>query len=74
MGVLAHVHGQTWNSSALAASLQMAHTTARRYLDMLTGAFLVRQLPPWFEDIGKRQVKAPKAYIRDSGLLHSTTT
>ena len=69
--MVAHYHGQTWNSSEVGRSLQMAHTTVRRYLDLMTGAFLVRQLPPWFENVGKRVVKAPKVYLRDSGLLHA---
>ena len=71
LSMVAHCHGQTWNSSAIAGSMQVAHTTTRRYLDLLTGAYLIRQLPAWFENVGKRQVKAPKAYIRDSGLLHA---
>mgnify|MGYP001613505899 CR=1 FL=1 len=70
-GMLAHYHGQTWNASEIASSLGAAHTTTRHYLDILTGAFMVRQLPPWHENMGKRLVKAPKVYIRDSGLLHS---
>jgi len=69
--MVAHYHGQTWNSSEIAASLGVAHTTARDYLDLLTGAFVIRQLPPWFENIGKRVVRAPKVYVRDSGLLHA---
>src|SRR5712692_2268306 len=69
--MVAHVHGQAWNSSDVASSLGVAHTTARRYLDLLSGAFMVRQLPPWFENLGKRLVKAPKVFIRDSGLLHA---
>ena len=69
--MLAHFHGQIWNGSEIGASLGIAHTTTRRYLDILTGAFMVRQLPPWYENVGKRVVKSPKAYIRDSGLLHS---
>ena len=67
----AHFHGQIWNAAEFARSLGSSEPTARRYLDILTGAYLVRQLPPWFENIGKRQVKAPKIYVRDSGLLHS---
>lgn len=67
----AHYHGQAWNASEIAASLSIAHTTSRRYLDLLTGAFMIRQLPPWFENAGKRVVKSPKIYIRDSGLLHT---
>jgi uncharacterized protein len=68
--MLAHYHGQTWNASEVGRSLQMSHVTVQRYLDLLTDALLVRQLPPWFENVGKRLVKAPKVYIRDSGLLH----
>src|SRR3989344_5625822 len=70
-GMLAHYHGQTWNASEIASSLGTAHTTTHHYLDILTGAFMVRQLPPWYENMGKRLVKAPKIYIRDSGLFHS---
>ena len=69
--MLAHYHGQTWNSSKIARSLQVTHPTTRHYADLLTGAFLVRQLPPWFENAGKRIVKSPKVYIRDSGLFHT---
>lgn len=67
----AHYHGQIWNSSEIGKSLGIAHTTARDYLDLLTGALVVRQLLPWFENVGKRVVKSQKVYIRDSGLLHS---
>jgi hypothetical protein len=69
--MVAHYHGQTWNAAELARSLSTSENTARRYLDILNGAFMVRVLPPWFENLGKRQVKAPKVYLRDSGLLHS---
>ncbi|MBI5201023.1 MAG: ATP-binding protein [Elusimicrobia bacterium] len=69
--MLAHFHGQIWNGAELARSLGTSEPTARRYLDLLTGAFVVRQLQPWHENIGKRQVKAPKVYVRDSGLLHA---
>lgn len=69
--MLAHYHGQIWNASELGASLGVADTTVKRYLDILSGTFMVRQLQPWFANVGKRQVKAPKIYIRDSGLLHS---
>jgi predicted AAA+ superfamily ATPase len=69
--MLAHVQGQVWNAADLARSLGSKEDTARRYLDILEGAFLVRQLPPWFENVGKRLVKAPKVYIRDSGILHA---
>jgi predicted AAA+ superfamily ATPase len=69
--MLAHYHGQTWNSSALARSFGVAHTTVQRYLDILTETFMVRQLQSWHQNVGKRQVKAPTIYIRDSGLLHA---
>jgi len=69
--MLAHVHGQVWNASELARSMGTKEDTARKYLDILTGAFMVRQLPPWFENVGKRLVKAPKIYIRDSGIFHT---
>lgn len=68
--MLAHYHGQVWNAADPARSLGVAESTARRYLDLLTGVYMVRQLAPWHENIGKRQVKSPKIYIRDSGLLH----
>jgi predicted AAA+ superfamily ATPase len=68
--MLAHFHGQTWNGAELARALGVAQTTVRRYLDALTGALVVRQLQPWFANVGKRQVRSPKIYIRDSGLLH----
>lgn len=67
----AHYHGQTWNAAEFARSLGGTEHTARRYLDLLDGVFVVRQLLPWFENLGKRQVKAPKIYVRDSGLLHA---
>jgi predicted AAA+ superfamily ATPase len=69
--MVAHYHGQIWNSAELARALAVNESTVRRYLDLLSGVFMVRQLPPWFENLGKRQVKAPKVYIRDSGLLHT---
>jgi hypothetical protein len=69
--MLAHYHGQTWNAQELGRSLGLSDKTVRSYLDILTGTFMVRQLQPWFENIGKRQVKAPKIYLRDSGLLHA---
>jgi len=69
--MVAHYHGQIWNAAELARSLAVNESTVRRYLDLLTGVFMVRQLQPWFENLGKRQVKAPKVYIRDSGLLHT---
>jgi hypothetical protein len=69
--MIAHYHGQVWNAAELARSLGASEPTARSYLDTLTSMFLVRQLQPWFENLGKRQVKAPKVYVRDSGLLHT---
>ncbi len=69
--MLAHYHGQIWNASELSRSLGEAHTTVKRHLDLLTGALMVRQLQPWHENLGKRQVKSPKVYLRDSGLLHA---
>jgi hypothetical protein len=69
--MVAHYHGQLWNAAELARALAVSQPTVRRYLDLMTGVFMVRQLPPWFENLGKRQVKSPKVYIRDSGLLHS---
>jgi hypothetical protein len=68
--MVAHYHGQIWNASEIGRSLGEAHTTVKRHLDILCGALVMRQLPPWFENIGKRQVKSPKVYLRDSGLLH----
>ena len=69
--MVAHYHGQIWNAAEFGRALAVNESTVRRYLDLLSGVFMVRQLPPWFENLGKRQVKAPKIYIRDSGLLHS---
>lgn len=69
--MLAHYHAQTWNASELSRAMGLSDKTVRMYLDTLTGAFMVRQLQPWFENTSKRQVRAPKVYLRDSGLLHS---
>ncbi len=69
--MLAHYHGQVWNASGFAHSISTSQKTARRYLDILTDSFVARQLQPWFENLKKRQVKAPKVYVRDSGILHS---
>ena len=69
--MLAHYHGQTWNGSELARAFGVSHTTVRRYLDRMAGAYLVRELRPWWENLGKRVVKAPKVYVADSGLLHA---
>lgn len=69
--MLAHYHGQVWNASEFARSFGVADTTIRGYLDCLVSALVVRQLPPWHENIGKRQVRSPKVYVADSGLLHA---
>jgi predicted AAA+ superfamily ATPase len=68
--MLAHYHGAVWKASELARSLGTSEPTVRRYLDLLSGAFMVRQLPPWHENLRKRQVKSPKIYLRDTGILH----
>ena len=68
--MLAHSHGQIWNASEIARSLAISESSARRYVDLLTDLLMVRQLQPWFENLKKRQVKSPKLYVRDSGLLH----
>jgi hypothetical protein len=69
--MLAHVHGQLFNASQLGVALGgVAHTTVKRYLDLLVDAMLVRRLEPHFVNVGKRLVKSPKVYLRDSGLLH----
>jgi len=69
--MLAHVHGNVWNAADPARSLGLSQPTVRHYLDLLTSVFMVRQLAPWHENLAKRQVKAPKVYVRDSGLLHA---
>lgn len=69
--MLAHYHGQTWNASEFARSFGVADTTIRGYLDRLTSALVVTQLQPWHENLAKRQVKTPKVYIKDSGILHA---
>ena len=69
--MLAHYHGQTWNGSELARGLGVTEKTVRHYLDILIATFMVRSLPPWHANLGKRQVKAPKVYLCDSGLLHT---
>jgi predicted AAA+ superfamily ATPase len=68
--MLAHYHGQIWNAAEPARSLGVSEPTVRRYLDLLEGVFMVRQLQPWHANLKKRQVKSPKIYFRDSGLLH----
>lgn len=69
--MLAHYHGQIWNASELARSLGESYNTVNRHLDALTGALVIRQLQPWHANLSKRQIKSPKVYIRDSGLLHA---
>lgn len=69
--MVAHFHGQVLNVAELARALGSSEPTARRYLDILSGTYVVRPLPPWFENLKKRQVRSPKVYIRDSGLLHA---
>lgn len=69
--MLAHSHGQIWNAAPFATSLGISEPTVRRYLDILTSLFMVRQIQPWYANIKKRQVKAPKVYIRDTGVLNS---
>ena len=69
--MVAHYHGQVWNGSELGRAFGVAHTTVRRYLDLLVETYMVRLLPPWYENVGKRQVRAPKVYLEDSGLLHA---
>jgi len=68
--MLAHYHGQTWNAAEPARALGVSENTMRRHLDLLTDALVIRQLQPYFANIGKRQVKSPKVYVRDSGILH----
>jgi predicted AAA+ superfamily ATPase len=68
--MVAHYHGQVWNSAEPARALGVSESTTRRYLDLLTDAFMVRQLQPYYVNLKKRQVKSPKIYVRDSGLLH----
>lgn len=68
--MLAHYHGQTWNGAEAARSFGISEMTARRYLDILEGVFMIRLLQPWHANLHKRQVKSPKMYFRDSGLLH----
>ncbi len=72
--MIAHLHGQVLNVAEFARALGRSENTARHYLDVLSGTYVVRQLPPWHENLKKRQVKAPKIYVRDSGLLHALLT
>jgi predicted AAA+ superfamily ATPase len=68
--MVAHYHGQTWNAAEPARALGVNELTTRRYLDLLTDALMIRQLQPWHANLRKRQVRSPKVYVRDSGLLH----
>jgi len=68
--MLAHYHGQLWNAAEPARSLGINESTTRRYLDLLEGVFMMHQLQPWYANLKKRQVKSPKVYFRDTGLLH----
>jgi hypothetical protein len=68
--MLAHYHGQIFNASEIGNSLNLSHHTVQKYCDILSGTFMVRQLSPWYENIGKRQVKSKKLYFRDSGIFH----
>jgi uncharacterized protein len=69
--MVAHFHGGVWNAADFARALGASENTARHYLDILSGAWAVRVLQPWFENLGKRQLKSPKVYVRDSGVLHA---
>jgi len=69
--MMAHYHGQIWNASEIGRSLGVTQKTASHYLDILCGTYMIRRLLPWFENLKKRQVKAPKVYLRDSGVCHS---
>ena len=69
--MLAHRHGQLWNASELATSMAISVTAVNHYRDLLAGSFMIRVLPPWFENVGKRLVKSPRIFLRDSGIVHS---
>lgn len=69
--MLSHYHGQIFNASEVGNSLGLSHNTVKKYLDILTGTFMMRQLQPWYENIAKRQVKSSKVYFRDSGIYHA---
>lgn len=69
--MVAHYHGQVWNAAELARALSASENTARHYLDVLCGTYMARRLLPWHTNLGKRELKAPKIYVRDSGLLHA---
>ena len=69
--MLAHYHGGVWNASEFGRALGISSPSAKRHLDILAGTFMARLLPPWFENLGKRLVRQPKVYVRDSGILHA---
>ncbi len=69
--MLAHYHGQVWSAAPFAQSMGVSQPTVRKYMDILTDTYMIRQLQPWHQNLGKRQVKAPKIYFRDTGLLHA---
>ncbi|MFZ1731541.1 MAG: ATP-binding protein [Bacteroidota bacterium] len=69
--MIAHYHGQLWNAAELSRSFGLSDASVRRYLDLLTSALVLRQLSPWHENLGKRQIKSPKVYVADSGILHA---
>ena len=69
--MLAHYHGQIWNASQIGGALGLDYKTVNHYLDILAGTYAIRIIQPWYENIKKRQVKSPKVYIQDSGILHA---
>jgi predicted AAA+ superfamily ATPase len=69
--MVAHYHAQTWNGAEIARAFGIGESSARRYLDLLTSALVLRQLPPWHANLAKRQVRSPKVFVEDSGLLHA---
>jgi predicted AAA+ superfamily ATPase len=69
--MVAHYHAQTWNGAEIARAFGVGESSARRYLDLLTDALVLRQLPPWHANVSKRQVRSPKVFVEDSGLLHA---
>jgi predicted AAA+ superfamily ATPase len=69
--MVAHYHAQTWNGAEIARAFGIGESSVRRYLDLLTDALVLRQLPPWYANLSKRQVRSPKVFVEDSGLLHA---
>jgi predicted AAA+ superfamily ATPase len=70
LAILAQSHGSSVNYSDISKSIGISNVTVKKYIDILENAFVVTVLRPWFENISKRQIKAPKIYIKDSGILH----